>query len=44
VVRSHPNWQAVRISATKGLPHFEKPLQTTQAMDSFWASIRIGAV
>lgn len=43
VVREHPNWQAVRISGTKGLPHFEKLTETVQALDAFWASIRIGA-
>jgi pimeloyl-ACP methyl ester carboxylesterase len=41
-VRDHANWQATRISGTKGLPQFEKLQETAQAMDAFWASIRIG--
>lgn len=40
-VRDYPNWQAVRITPTKGLPHFEKLAETTQAMDTFWESIKV---
>ncbi|MCU0494211.1 MAG: alpha/beta hydrolase [Chloroflexaceae bacterium] len=35
---NHPNWQAVKISGTKGLPHFESLDQTVQSIESFWAS------
>lgn len=41
MVRDNENWHAVRIPGTKGLPHFEKLEETVQAMDAFWASIRI---
>lgn len=33
------NWQAVRISPTKGLPHWEQPEKTFKALDQFWASL-----
>ncbi len=35
--RKQPNWTAVRIPGTKGLPHFEKPVETARALDRFWA-------
>ncbi len=31
------NWQGVRISPTKGLPHWEQPEKTFTAMESFWS-------
>ncbi|CAG0964405.1 hypothetical protein ANRL4_00865 [Anaerolineae bacterium] len=34
----HPNWRAVRIVPTRGLPHWEKLNETTAALDQFWAS------
>lgn len=30
------NWQAVRISPTKGLPHWEQPERTFKVMENFW--------
>jgi pimeloyl-ACP methyl ester carboxylesterase len=36
MVERHPNWRAVRIAPTKGLPHFEKMSETAQALDDFW--------
>lgn len=33
------NWQGVRISPTKGLPHWEETVKTTSAMQEFWNSI-----
>ncbi len=36
VVEHHANWRAVRITPTKGLPHFEKLAETAQALDNFW--------
>ncbi len=36
LVRDHPNWRAVRIAPTKGLPHFEKMADVAQALDTFW--------
>jgi pimeloyl-ACP methyl ester carboxylesterase len=35
-VRRHENWRAVRIAGTKGLPQFERPLETVRALDAFW--------
>lgn len=39
IVESLPNWHAVRIQPTLGLPHFDKPDETFAAMDQFWAGI-----
>ena len=36
VLSERPNWQAVRISGTRGLPHFEKPVETQAALEAFW--------
>ena len=36
LMERHPNWQAKRIVPTRGLPHFEQPEQTFQALDAFW--------
>jgi pimeloyl-ACP methyl ester carboxylesterase len=38
VVR-HPNWQAVRITPTNGLPHFERMPAVARALDAFWQAI-----
>jgi pimeloyl-ACP methyl ester carboxylesterase len=32
-------WQATRISPTLGLPHWEKPDESVQAMENFWQSV-----
>ncbi|MBN1966055.1 MAG: alpha/beta hydrolase [Anaerolineae bacterium] len=37
VLERHPNWQRVRITPTKGLPHFEQLAATVAALDQFWA-------
>ena len=34
-----PNWKAVRIKPTKGMPHFDKPGETFYQMDQFWAKL-----
>ena len=39
MIRERDNWRSVRISPTKGLPHWEKPEKTFKAMDSFWSKI-----
>lgn len=31
-----PNWQAVRIQPSLGLPHWEHPQRTTAAIEAFW--------
>lgn len=33
-------WQSKRISPTLGLPHWEKPEETMQALDEFWQSVK----
>jgi len=35
-VRRHENWRAMRVAGTKGLPQFERPLETARALDAFW--------
>ena len=39
VLQRRPNWRAERIVPTKGLPLFERPEETTQALDRFWGGI-----
>jgi len=39
MLQENENWQGVRISPTKGLPHWEQPEKTFEAMTSFWADI-----
>ncbi|TCO77169.1 alpha/beta fold hydrolase [Chromatocurvus halotolerans] len=36
VLDQHDNWRSVRISPTLGLPHWEQPEQTFNALDEFW--------
>lgn len=36
MLRKYKNWLGVRISPTKGLPHWEQPEKTFKAMESFW--------
>lgn len=38
-VSDHVNWQAVRITDTRGLPHWEQLDNTVAAIDEFWASV-----
>lgn len=40
-VSRHPQWTAVRIGGTKGLPHWERPLETFQALDRFFEEITL---
>ncbi len=37
VLARNTQWRAERIWPTRGLPHFEKLAETTQALDAFWA-------
>jgi len=39
LLQEKQNWQGVRISPTKGLPHWEQPEKTFDAMESFWSEI-----
>lgn len=36
VLGHHPNWNAVRIIPSNGLPQFERPDETFEALDDFW--------
>lgn len=44
VVDKHPNWRAVRIEPTLGIPQWERPTLSTQAIDAFWAQAEAGAL
>jgi hypothetical protein len=37
VLERNPNWHAERITPTKGLPQFDEPEQTMNAMTDFWS-------
>jgi pimeloyl-ACP methyl ester carboxylesterase len=39
VLQANPRWQAVRVAPTRGLPHFEKLTETTEAMNAFWQGL-----
>ena len=39
MLRENQNWNGVRISPTKGLPHWEQPEKTIQGMQDFWDKI-----
>ncbi|EGV31979.1 alpha/beta hydrolase fold protein [Thiorhodococcus drewsii AZ1] len=36
----HPNWRAERVGPTRGLPQWEKPAETADAIARFWASLQ----
>ena len=36
MVREHANWQAVRSSRTRGMPHYENPGETFRSIETFW--------
>ncbi|MGZ3638888.1 MAG: alpha/beta fold hydrolase [Ktedonobacterales bacterium] len=42
VLERNPNWRAIRIVPSKGLPQFERPEDTTQALDTFWQAVEAG--
>jgi pimeloyl-ACP methyl ester carboxylesterase len=42
VVGKLPNWQAVRIEPTLGIPQWERPTLSIQAIDAFWAQAEAG--
>ena len=39
MMKEYENWQGVRITPTKGLPHWEQPEKTIAAMKAFWSEI-----
>ena len=44
VVGKLPNWQAVRIEPTLGIPQWERPTLSIQAIDNFWAQVEAGTL
>jgi pimeloyl-ACP methyl ester carboxylesterase len=40
LLEKNSNWRTERITPTRGLPHFEKLPETTQALDDFWADLQ----
>lgn len=40
LVQEKTNWKCVRISPTKGLPHWEQPHKTYNTLDGFWSGIK----
>jgi pimeloyl-ACP methyl ester carboxylesterase len=38
-LRENENWQGVRVSPTKGMPHWEEPQKTINAMRTFWEAL-----
>jgi pimeloyl-ACP methyl ester carboxylesterase len=44
IVGKHPNWRAVRIEPTLGIPQWERPTLSIQAIDSFWAQADAGTL
>ncbi len=39
-LRGRPNRFAVRVSPTRGMPHFERRVETVAALDRFWQSLQ----
>jgi pimeloyl-ACP methyl ester carboxylesterase len=37
IIKEMDNWQAERVTPTKGLPHWEQPEKTFKAMEAFWS-------
>jgi len=44
VVGKQPNWQAVRIEPTLGIPQWERPTLSVEAIDGFWAQVEAGTL
>ena len=38
-VQEHPNWQAMRLQSTLGLPQFEAPSHLCDVLDEFWGAL-----
>ncbi len=39
LLAANPAWRAARITPTKGLPHFEKMEEVSEALDGFWSTL-----
>lgn len=37
---TRPNWSATRIPGTWGMPHFDRPRETTATLDEFWKRLQ----
>ena len=42
VLAHNSRWRAIRLAPSKGLPQFERPDETTRALDTFWQEIGAG--
>ena len=42
-LQRHPNWQAARITGTRGLPHWEKLTETVTQLEAFWEGAALAA-
>ena len=40
LVKANPNWRAVKLSPSFGLPHFEKTKDTIQELNVFWKELQ----
>jgi pimeloyl-ACP methyl ester carboxylesterase len=40
LIQEKANWKCVRISPTKGLPHWEQPHKTNNALEVFWSGVK----
>ena len=40
LLQEKANWQSVRITPTKGLPHWEQPQKTNNAIEKFWSGLK----
>ncbi len=38
-----PNWQREKVQPTRGLPHWERPFETINALDRFWSGVESSA-
>ncbi len=41
LLAKRPNWQAVRITPTRGLPHFERLGDTARVLQRFWSEVMV---
>lgn len=44
LLAANPAWQSKRIGPTLGLPHWEKPEATIEALEEFWANVQEPAI
>lgn len=39
VLETNPHWQAEKIAPSRGLPHWERPVEVQTTLDKFWSSV-----